>query len=616
MDALNYLLLVNIYLVLFYGFYALFLKNETFFKLNRIYLVGGSIMSFLIPFLQSEWIRSLFITKQVEEVTQNITLTFNQPMIIPAEEQPFDTGRLMLFIYLAGATLCLLRFLWQLYKVRVVLKSGETDHAFSFFNQVKVGSSVPNRETVFGHELVHARQWHSADVILFEIISIINWFNPVVYLYRKAIKHIHEFTADEVASHHEESKSAYAMVLLSKTFGISAHQLTNSFYNQSLLKRRIIMLHKSKSTRNALLKYGLSVPLFAAMMVLSSATISDRIEKIDETLAKDPAIISGINITTEDYSKPVLKEMPMAADTVPVKESSNGQDTVLTKADVSPVFPGGMKAFYEYLSKNFKYPEEARKNNISGKIILQFVVETDGKLSDIKVVRGLGSGLDEEAVKVLTASPSWKPGLQNGKLVRVAYTLPISVSASGQKTGAIGLNINKDNLTVAGANLKALYIVDGKEIKSDALGSIDPNSIKSINVLKDESAIQKYGDKGRDGVIEIYIKNTPPVVPSGEGKKHVSIRETNNKAVTYLATDSISVKDGNVTLSGKGSKVAFANYTGLIFLNGIEKPDKSLLKTLDPNTIESISVLKGESAIKKYGDRGKDGAIEITSIKK
>lgn len=235
MDALNYLLLVNIYLILFYAFYALFLKNETFFKLNRLYLVGGSTISFIIPLMQSEWIRSLFITKKVEEVTQNISFSFTgQTMVVPAAEQSLTTGQVITIIYLTGTLFFLLRFLWQLYRVRLILNSVKTEHAFSFFNKIKVGNNVPHSDVIFGHELVHARHWHSADVILFEIISIINWFNPVVYLYRKAIKYIHEFTADEIAARREESKSAYAVVLLSKTFGIPTHQLINSFFRTTV----------------------------------------------------------------------------------------------------------------------------------------------------------------------------------------------------------------------------------------------------------------------------------------------------------------------------------------------------------------------------------------------
>lgn len=686
MGALNYLLLVNIYLVLFYAFYAMFLKNETFFKLNRIYLVGGGSISFLIPFLQSEWIRSLFITKQVEEVTQNISLTFsNQAMIIPVKEQAFEPGEIILFIYLAGAGLCLLRFLWQLYKVQSILKSVETEHAFSFFNNVKVGISVPNRDTVYDHELVHARQWHSADVILFEIISIINWFNPVVYLYRKAIKHIHEFTADEIASRQEESKSAYAVILLSKTFGIPTHQLTNSFYNQSLLKRRIIMLHKSKSTRNALLKYGLSAPLFAAMMVLSSASFKTGkvAERISDVSAEALGLIQPEDSTETDYQAFLKKNstvkalgwssatklivllksgkkesydlnipaelkkaeglygsFPMPPPPPPPTEfantfqvSLNKEDGALfTEVEVSPEFPDGRDAFYQYLTKNFKYPAEAVKKNISGKLIMQFIVDTAGKLTDIKVLSGLGSGLDEEAIRVLSASPNWKPGIQNGNRVRVEYTLPISISPPGQKTGAVSdMTIDGRSITDIPAN--AIFLLDGKEVKQEVLHSLDPKSFKSINVLKGEKAIAKYGEKAKAGAVEIYINENPPNLSVAESRigfpGSTPIKTAKSKitgftsgdgkkagALTFSASDSITMtKDGDMILKGKNITFEAANYKGITIVNGVEITNAAL-KELDPNRIESMNVLKGESGIKKYGDRGKEGAIEITLKKK
>ena len=631
MDALNYLLLVNIYLILFYAFYALLLKNETFFKLNRIYLVGGAMMSFLIPFLQSEWIRALFITKQVEVITQNISLTFTgQEVDIQATEQNLTTGEAILLIYLAGTVFFLFRFFWQLYRVRLILNSGETLNAFSFFNKVMVGSNVPNRRTVYSHELVHARQWHSADVIMFEFISIVNWFNPVVYLYRKAVKYIHEFTADEIASQNEESKSAYAQVLVSKTFGISTNQLFNSFYNHSLLKRRIIMLHKSKSTRNALLKYGLSAPLFAGMMILSSATISNKVEEIEKgKMMNTDAVASSASL--EDFTLPLIeisnskRVNALLVDTVP------GKNKVFLNPEKTPEYPGGMGAFYEYLSKNFKYTEEAKKNKVSGKIILAFIVETDGSLSDIKVLRGLGNGLDDEAIRVLAASSRWNPGTQKGKPVRVAYTLPFAVSTPGQKTGGTRSN-NIDSLVISGAPNNTLYIVDGKEESSDVLKTLDKKSIKSVNVLKGESAITLYGDKGKNGVIEIYVNETPPATTQSRighpGEANIGVSESKiasgtlkNEAsrkekTSYTATDSLIYTRADVTLHGKGSNVELANYKGLIFLDEIEKIDKNLLKKIDPNTIESMKVLNNESAVKKYGKRGKDGAIEITTKKK
>ncbi|WP_026897650.1 M56 family metallopeptidase [Daejeonella oryzae] len=648
MDALNYLLLVNIYLVLFYGFYALFLKNETFFKLNRIYLVGGASMSFLVPFLQSEWIRSLFITKQVEVVTQNISMTFSQQqIIIPARESAFQTADILLYIYLAGAGLFLLRFLWQLYRVRVILHSAETEHAFSFFNSVKVGTSVLNRQTVYEHELVHSREWHSADVILFEIIGIINWFNPVVYLYRKAIKYIHEFTADEIASRREESKSAYAVVLLSKTFGITPQHLTNSFYNQSLLKRRIIMLHKSKSTRNALIKYGLSAPLFAGMMVLSSASFkSDQVaEQISEVSSEALQLIQPADSTQTDYEQflkrnPTVSALrwssafrvsvllkngnretydlqnqtelktaqglygtfpmppppppPMQQPNMPQVSSEKQDGPLFTQVEVSPEFPGGMKEFYDYLGKNLKYTADAIKNNASGRVILQFVVERNGKLTEIKMLRGVGYGLDEEAVRVLNASPNWKPGLQNGKAVRVQYTLPISFSAPAQKTGAV--NKTNEGVTITNIPQNSIFILDGKEISQEQVGAVDTKSIKLMNVLRGEQATAKYGEKAKAGVVEIFVNSSPPAAltnPKGFGS---------NKS-TGQSLDQVVI-----TPSGKSG---ISDFKGHVVVDGIPA-SSSKLKTLDPNTIESMNVLDRESAIKKYGDKAKEGAIEIT----
>ncbi|NEU10396.1 TonB family protein [Flavihumibacter sp. R14] len=679
MDALQYLLLVNIYLVLFYSFYSLFLKNETFFKLNRVYLVGGAIMSFLIPFLQSEWIRSLFITQQVEVVTRNISMNFTgQAVIIPTEQQAFSTGEVILLVYITGAAICFLRFLWQLYNVQLVLRSGKSNQAFSFFNRIEVGNSVPNRQTVYDHELVHVKQWHSVDVILFEIIAIINWFNPVVYLYRKAVKYIHEFTADEIAARHEESKSAYAMVLVSKTFGVPTHQLTNSFYNHSLLKRRIIMLHKSKSRRNALLKYGLSAPLFAAMMVLSSASgrsekVADKISEVSmqalEIIQPDTVKLSkyeeflkrnsGVqslewkseskvvvvlkNGNKESYdldndaelktaenlygrfpmSPPPPPPVPMSQKgTLQVSKAENGP--TFTEVEVSPEFPGGMEAFYQYLAKSFKYPESARSKNLSGKIILQFVVETDGILSDIRVLRGLGSGLDEEAVRVLAQSAKWKPGIQNGKAVRVAYTLPMTVNPPSQKTGSTVITTDKEKLSVAGLDKDALYILDGKEVTPAAINVVDAKSVKAVNVLKDAPAIAKYGEKGKNGVVEVYVNAAQPITATSAA----TIGGT-NKATQASTAD----KPGNLALNevvvngyGSASKAGTVNITtsamsgfdGLVIIDGKEAKNKDgkALSRIKPNDIQSINVIKGEQAVKTYGERGKDGVIQVTLKKK
>lgn len=279
------------------------------------------------------------------------------------------------------------------------------------------------------------------------------------------------------------------------------------------------MLNKSKSTRNALLKYGLSVPLFAGMLVLSSAGL-------------EPGKIQQYTGQTSIKETPPVEKLK---DTIPGK-SNDPVEPVFTEVEEVPEFPGGMMAFYNYLGKNFKYPKSARKNNVSGKVILSFIVEKDGQLSDIKVIRGLNTDIDQEAVRVLKASPKWKPGLQNGHTVRVAYTLPIAInlnniesskvineknggdeivppSSKNEKADISGtFDSNNKGTTVTSVSefyvdtFKGLIIIDGIETNKTNLNDIDPNTIESLNMLKDASAIKKYGDKGKEGVIEITTK--------------------------------------------------------------------------------------------------------------
>src|ERR1700743_3712934 len=271
----QYLLLVNLYLILFYGFYALLLRKETFFHLNRIYLVSSALLSFFIPVIHSDWVRNLFITQQVQQTLS----VYSKPLIIyhfkPIEERDVTIGQIILIIYAIGAGILIAKFIWQLVSLKKIIDRPETTGAFSFFKSIRLGASLDKQGVIAAHEQVHANQWHSVDVLLIEAIAIINWFNPVVYLYRFGIKHIHEYIADKQALKEGIDKAEYALLLLSQTLSAPAHQLVNPFFNHSLLKQRINMLQKSRSHRIALVKYGLSAPLFILMLVLSSATVNN-----------------------------------------------------------------------------------------------------------------------------------------------------------------------------------------------------------------------------------------------------------------------------------------------------------------------------------------------------
>lgn len=532
MNWWNYLLLVNIYLLLFYGFYVLLLRKETFFQLNRLYLVTAALFSFLIPLIQSDWVKNLFITQKVQYTLYSSPVMLYQFKPIP--DTHITIGQLWLMVYLAAITFLTLRFIWQLVSLKKAMAQPQSKVSYSFFRKIRLGNNLTHRDVITAHEHVHAQQWHSADILLMEAVMIINWFNPVVYFYRFAIKHIHEYIADRQAVNSGANKANYALLLLSQTFDTPTHRLVNPFFNHSLLKQRIMMLQKNQSGRIALIKYGLSAPLFILMLILSSATVNNNKTIRLINLKAEKAFFTPVNGAAEilpqydDHNG--LKPANVAAtraqrkytsvilrDTVPAKDNK-----VFTSVEQVPEFPGGVQAFGKYLASNIHYPADSRKKGIQGRVIISFVVEKDGSLSNIRIARGVADDIDREALRVIQASPRWTPGTQNGKLVRVAYTVPIAFTLDGQskpnKTADVTIDevrhssplvLKSDtgsNTVLLTGNEKPLYILDGKEITS--LMTVNPNDIESITVLKDKSAIALYGSKGANGVVIIKTKNT------------------------------------------------------------------------------------------------------------
>ncbi|EOR94764.1 Regulatory sensor-transducer, BlaR1/MecR1 family [Arcticibacter svalbardensis MN12-7] len=355
-----YLIQVNIYLILFYCFYTLLLCRETFFILNRIYLVSTAVLSFCIPVLQSQWIYALFFTQQ-DTVSVTLESLYLTGVTVTQSKALTDW---LLIIYLSGVLIATGKFVYYLYQI-TKSKDKSTQPAWSFFSKIRISDELDEKESIRRHEMVHANQLHSADVILFEILAIINWFNPISYLYTKSIKYIHEFIADEDTAD-TMGKHDYSVLLVSNAFGVKPLHLTNSFFNQSLLKKRIIMLQKTKSKRTALLKYGLSAPLFACMVVIASA--SPQSDKLTEQIKNT---VSNVNTEIADntggYSESVSNSLsalikPKSTAT-PRNTLLNSTDSVFTFAaiDKLPEFQGGIPAFYAYVGKNYIYPVEARK---------------------------------------------------------------------------------------------------------------------------------------------------------------------------------------------------------------------------------------------------------------
>jgi TonB family protein len=641
MNWWHYLLLVNIYLTLFFGFYSLLLRRETFFQLNRVYLVGTAILSFFIPLIQNEWVKGLFITQQVQYTiygANSVSITD----IAPIANNPVTIGQVLVVLYTAGVIFLAVKLMLQLVLLKRIIQDPSPKVSYSFFNKVKVSEGINGREVIENHEMVHARQFHSADVLIIEAVMIINWFNPIVYLYRFAIKHVHEYIADRHTLNAGTNKADYAMLLLSQTFDTPAHRLVNPFFNHSLLKQRIMMLQKNRSQRIKLIKYGLSAPLFILMLVLSSATISNSkavnaIHDKAELILERPAntITDTTYRTTVITYDPKKDKLPVT-DTVPY----TGKE-VFTAVENTPTFPGGQKAFEKFLAQTIKYPAEAVKNKVQGRSIITFIIEKDGSLTDLKVVRALGNGTDEEAIRALQASPKWKPGKQNGHTVRVQYTVPVSfVLDKNSKSAAV---ISKEQLGDKSvftaveqvpafpggeAGFSKFISATIKYPKAAREANVQGRVIASFIVEKDGSltdikVIRGIG-YGADEETVRMLRTSPNWKPGMQNGKPVRVAYSVPINFALAAEDDDkSLKTGYTPAIKPVKDLADTNHvTPLIkirngygtspvyVLNGkvIKQEDFSIL---NPKNIQSISVLKDKASTAIYGRGSENGVILI-----
>jgi TonB family protein len=660
MNWLNYLLQVNLYLILFYGFYRMLLRTETFFNLNRGYLVASAALAFFIPLMQSEWVRSWFVT---EQISQTIT-TFYDPQVfyVQARQQAhtLTLGDFMAVFYIVGILIGIARFggnlvfLGKMMKRKIVQK--DSKQAFSFFNVLFVSKELKNRSTIMKHEFVHIRQLHSADVMLFELIAIFNWFNPVVYLYKSSIKHIHEFIADEVASRNEVSKADYAMLLFQEQFGVQAIPLTNNFFNQSLLKLRIKMLNKERSAQTAMMKYGLIAPLFMLMIVVSSATLASKElakieEKIEEVSEKDIAKV--VENPSESVSETLLKDnidlsqaliiSPDLVDEVKaVSKSKRDTNMVFMAVEQPAEFEGGKDAFVKFLQENIKYPAAARRANVSGKIFVQLTVNTDGTIEDISTINSLGFGIDEEAIRVVELA-KWTSGKQSGKAVRSRFIIPINFQLpkstevfsmveqnaeypGGMKAFGKFLQENlKYPVSAQKANHKGkVYIqfivnTDGSADDFAVLKSTEDKDLdnEALRVLK----LVKWIPAKQSGRI-VRSRFTVPIMFELAKESNIKIDKNDKEefpklpaVLEFKTKDGTIINNGNIVITDKANTGLDGSKKPIVMIEGKEMNEFEL-KKIDPKDIEKMDVYKGETAITRYGEKAKDGAIVITLKKK
>jgi hypothetical protein len=292
MNWIYYILEANLYLLAFYAFYRLFLMKETFYTLNRYYLISAMLMAFLLPLVQAGFLFDLLPTFWRHNQGHVLVL----PPVDAAAPGYLSLSFIIPLTYFGIACLLSIRVLLNVIAVLLLaynsnrnkykqveyfeLRGGEI--AFSFFKMLFLNPSAEEKDIIIRHEQVHMRQYHSLDTLFLEFIHVFSWFNPVLYLVKREMNALHEFIADDLTSSGSfVEKHDYAMLLIQNSFGLPVNALTKPIYNQSSLKKRITMLNQPKSASRARLRLLLVLPVTCAMICTSTLAFSNKHKLID-----------------------------------------------------------------------------------------------------------------------------------------------------------------------------------------------------------------------------------------------------------------------------------------------------------------------------------------------
>lgn len=419
-----YLLQVNVGLILFYALYKLVCTRDTFFRSRRFILIVSLVLPFILPFIDvREWLESRDRMIMLTHFDYSAVL----PEIVLGSEAVETGNRVFVlsewigYLYLAGVVALLVRLAVQAFSLyRLIVRMPEKEingvcvkclndpsGPFSFFGWIFMNPAAVKEDEIseiLTHEMAHVKQHHSVDVLLAEMVSICCWMNPFAWLLKREVRLNLEFLADRKVMEAGFATKSYQYHLLGLAYN-HKYGLSNNF-NFSHLKQRIIMMNKKKSNAAGHIKYALFVLPAFALLVAGNISCSQDASQTEDAKEEVVAPVS-----------PEAKEAPA---------DSTAKEEVFMVAEQMPEFPGGMKELLKFLQDNLKYPENAMKNNVQGRVIVQFVVEKDGTLTEFKVARSVDPDLDAEALRVLQTMPKWKPGMQRGKIVRVKFTVPVS----------------------------------------------------------------------------------------------------------------------------------------------------------------------------------------------
>lgn len=565
----QYLLKVILVSGILTGYYWVCLRNKRFHHYNRFYLVGTLLLSWGLPLLNLQWF--YLAPEPASPIHQVAKLLYFSPNTLNASTMSWDELVGVALIVVAGIlVIAFLRGIAQLFliksKGRVTpmdrfdfIETSVEDAPFSFFRNLfwkkECALNDENGQRMLHHEITHIEQHHSFDKVLATLSTCLAWMNPFFWLIRKELEVVHEFIADEAAITNNDA-SQLAEMLLTAQYSPTLFSNGQSFFYSSI-KRRILMLTASKKTSYSYARRLLVLPITLGALALLSFTIRNKQSETKQFLSitgTSPAIfLDTIPAQFRDLTTGKLKgnyQIEIQDDTAIFKDPKSKKNLFKVPLNQLGAMAGNSSAnksensdtkkrayFFSgdsvtiirgKLINNQKAPRiVVNGRELSSSNELQLIPSSDIKTIDIrggevniKVDSSTGDNKNLQLKKVADKSTVTIEGIEIENLsiekIKEAHERLKDGKTDSEYLIAIGEKKEGDGKVVYAYSLKAdgknelpkdiLYIIDGQESDAAAMKKLGPNSIKSINVLKGNSANNKYGDKGKNGVIEIITK--------------------------------------------------------------------------------------------------------------
>ncbi len=464
----NYLLETNLTLLATGLIYIWLLSGDSNFQLRRGFILSAIVMSLLAPVISfGTWVDQSTVEFNPFKIISLEEITIGGQTKSIAVSTEISWFSMVTYLYMAMVVLLFVRLVLRLMAIQRIVRQGcPVEYGrvklidgkgllptFSFFN-ILVLSDLKmegnERDQIISHELVHINQLHSIDVLLLEILSIVFWYNPIVWFLKKAQAENHEYIADREVEK-EYGREQYQNLLVKMT--IDRMNYVGNYFSKIETIKRINMMNEKQKKSN---QWRWAAAGFSVMMVLTILACNDGLvdssseneypdmprsmaQKMAQLQKENPNMSLGY-YEVEPVNKGYNTEFHSGIDSRDILFTNNFEDRnrlgiiynktssyqVYEGVDETPEPKDGIDAFYGYIMRNMKYPTDARNNGIEGRVFVQFVVDKNGDIVDVKAVKGIGFGCDEEAVRVVKNAEAWKAGVKDGIKVDTKMVLPIS----------------------------------------------------------------------------------------------------------------------------------------------------------------------------------------------